>query len=427
MLLFVTGIIISIIIARFLGPKGKGIYSLAVLLPSLVVTLVNFGIGSGTVYYLGRRKYTLEIIFGNNLIIGLLMSIVSLLGATLIIVFFRDLFFKSVSPIYLFIAFGLIPFFLLDRYLSTILLGLQKFLKLNLAAIFKNLLFLCLVSIILIWLKMDVIGAIYAHIFSSAISVLIIYFWIYKIAGRTTYKLHKSYIKDVSLYGIKVHAGNILAFLNYRFDMLLINAFLNPIAVGYYSISVGIAEKLWIISQSASAVLFPRVASEKDEKRLKEFTPIISRNIFFLTIIGAIIIFFISRPAILFLYSDLYLSSVKPLQILLPGIVALSISRVLSHDIAGRGKPMLNTYIAVVTVSINVSLNILWIPKFGMNGAALASTIAYNVDMIGKILLYRKISGNSFTKIMFLQKSDFKLYKRQVFSFAKRLISFIKK
>ena len=88
---------------------------------------------------------------------------------------------------------------------------------------------------------------------------------------------------------------------------------------------------------------------------------------------------------------------------------------------------MLNTYIAVVTISVNVGLNIFWIPKFGVNGVALASTVVYNVNMIGKILLYRKISGNSFTKIMFLQKSDFKLYKRQVFSFAKRLISFIKK
>jgi len=54
---FLFGLGTSIIIARILGPEGKGIYSLAILLPSFLVYFSHLGIGHATVFYLGKRKY----------------------------------------------------------------------------------------------------------------------------------------------------------------------------------------------------------------------------------------------------------------------------------------------------------------------------------------------------------------------------------
>ena len=112
----------------------------------------------------------------------------------------------------------------------------------------------------------------------------------------------------------------------------------------------------------------------------------------------------------------------QPLQILLIGTVAVSGGRVLGNDIAGRGRPMLNTYLNALTVVVNLCLDILWIPKFGIAGAAWATTVSYSVALIGSLLVYSKISGNSITKIIFIQKSDIVLYKNFAYALAKRVM-----
>jgi len=50
------GIASSVIIARVLGPKGKGVYSLVILLPTLLITFTNIGISSASIFYIGQKK-----------------------------------------------------------------------------------------------------------------------------------------------------------------------------------------------------------------------------------------------------------------------------------------------------------------------------------------------------------------------------------
>jgi len=420
------GLISSIIIARILGPERKGIYSLIMLIPALAVNFSHLGIGPSTVYHTAKKKYPLKTIFSNNLIFGILISIITVTVTSIIIFFFHESYLKNVPFIYLFIALISIPFSLISIYLNSILLGLQKLSKYNLANFLKSIFFLVFIGTALIILKVGLIGLIWANVISSILITILLVLWIKKLIGKVTYKLNKNYIRDILFYGIKNHLSNIASFLHYRIDMLLINAFINPLAVGYYSIAVAISEKLWLVSNSASMVLFPKVAAEKNKKQLKNFTPIINRNTFFILALGAVILFFLSRWLIIFLYSEIYLPVLLPLNILLPGVVALGTSHILGHDIAGRGRPILNTYLDVSVLCLNIVLNILWIPKFGISGAAMATSFSYCTRFIGSILIYHKISGNPISKIIFIQKSDFALYKKFMISAKNKYFKFLK-
>lgn len=416
----IISLMTSIIIARILGPKGKGIYSLITLLPALIVNFTNIGIAPATVYYIGKGKYSSEKIFGNNIIMSFLISSFSVLIGIMVIVCGKDFFFSGISSYYLFFSLIIIPFALLISYLESILLGLQRFKEYNLASLVQTILFLILVIITLLVGKMNIFGALISNILASLLVNILLFIWIKRFIGDISFKVEKEYIKNITNYGIKAHLSNILSFLHLRLDMLLINVFMNPLAVGYYSIAVSITEKLWLISQSSSTVLFPKVSSERDEKVLKEFTPLVSRNILFITALGSILIFFMSRWIVIFLFSETYLPAVQPLQILLIGTVAVSCSRILANDIAGRGYPILNTYMNALSVITNLCLNILWIPKFGISGAAWATTISYSVALIGCLLIYSRMSGNSITKIIFIQKSDIVLYKNFFSALVKR-------
>jgi len=324
---------------------------------------------------------------------------------------------------YLLLALALIPVNLLFSYVRNILLGAQRFKEFNLIAIIHSVLFLGFLVVALWALRAGVTGAILAGISAWLFTDMVLLLWAGKVTGGIVFKLNPTYIKKASIYGIQAHLGNILGFLNYRIDMFLVNGFLNPAAVGlngflnpaavgFYSIAVGLVEKLWLISHAASTVLFPRVAAETDEQRRKEFTPIIARTVMWITVLGALTIFLLSRWIVELLYSRAFLAAVQPLQILLPGIAALSVSRVLANDIAGRGRPIVNTYVSLGTLATNVMLNILWIPRYGIAGAAWASTVSYGVTLLARLLLYCRLSGNSWSKVVFPQRGDWAIYRR---------------
>ena len=89
----VFGLLAMVIIARVLGKSGQGQYTLAVLLPTLLFTLLNSGLSISTVYFLGQKKYTDEEIYSTNLFTSFLLSLVSIAIGFVIIFFFQRLLF----------------------------------------------------------------------------------------------------------------------------------------------------------------------------------------------------------------------------------------------------------------------------------------------------------------------------------------------
>lgn len=407
----ILGIGTSVIIARVLGPEGKGIYSLAILLPALLIIFTNLGIGPASVYYIGKKKYAPKEVFGNNIISSIFISIFTVLVGLIIIFFFSNSLFPGVAKEYLFLALSLIPFQIFLNFVINILLSLQKIKKYNLIQLIHTFVFLFLIIIFLLGLHFGIKATIIAGALSLFIACIILFIQTRKETGGLSLSLNKDLSKDLLSYGVKSYLGNIATFLYLRIDMWMINIFLNPLAVGLYSIAVVLSEKIQLISQSAGTLLFPKVSSETDGKRLKEFTPLVCRNVLFVTILIAIFFFFLSRWLIVLFYSERFLESVLPFQILLIGAMAVSSSGIIAKDLAGRGKPIINTYIAIISLVLNILLNIILIPTLGIIGAAWASAISYAFMLILKIIIYSRISRNKIRDILFIKKSDFRFYK----------------
>jgi len=406
------GIGASIILARVLGPEGRGIYALAILLPSLIVTFGNLGIGPATVYYVAQGEFRRQEILGNNVFLSVGIGGIGIVAGLIVVLFFREKVFPGVAPGYLLLALVLVPVEVFFSYVRYVLLGAQRIKEFNYVQIAQSVLFLGFVALALLGLKAGVTGAILAGLFTWLVVDALVFHLARRVAGGVDFKPNSSYIKQATAYGIQAHLSNILGFLNYRVDMFLVNGFLGPAAVGLYAVGVGLVERLWMISQAASTVLFPRVAAEKEEDRRKEFTPLVARTVLWTTALGALLLALLSRWIVLLLYSEAFLPAVSALQALLVGIVALSAGRVLSNDIAGRGFPGLNIYTGLAAVATNIVLNLLWIPRYGIVGAAWASTASYTVSFLSALFFYCWLSGNRWIKVVFPQPGDWMIYRR---------------
>lgn len=412
----IFAIVTSIIIARVLGPEKKGIYTLAMLLPLLLINFTNLGIGPANVYYIGKRKYNINNIFGINIIFAIIISLFTVIIGIFIIYFFSMNLFPRVEKNYLYLALLIIPFNLFVSYTVNIFLGMQKIKKYNYVNLLQKILFLALIIFLFIWLKCEVELALWANILSYALISIILFYNFKKELGKIIFETKKELLKNYFQYGIIINLTNILSFLHLRIDSFMLNLFLNPAAVGFYSISVALAEKLWIISQSAGTILFPKVSSENDNIKIKNFTPIVCRNILMFSIIGSIALLFFGAKIIVLLYSKEYSASISSFKILLIGIIAISGASILSNDLSGRGKLRENMYINIFSIILNIILNVILIPKFEIEGAAWATSVSYSLTFFMRLLVYSRTSGNNLKDIIFIQKSDFVLYKNLVYS-----------
>jgi O-antigen/teichoic acid export membrane protein len=187
-------------------------------------------------------------------------------------------------------------------------------------------------------------------------------------------------------------------------------------------IAVQIGERLWILSQAVSTVLLPRLAELHADERVRvRLTPLISRWVFFIMTLVALVIAMFAQPLIVFLFGGAYREAVGALLWLLPGVTLGSMSRILANDLAARGRPELNLYTAGMILLLTIAGNTLLIPQMGIEGAALASTIAYGVDSVVKVYQYRALSKNLWFAALVPSRSDL-IYARAALRYVARLL-----
>jgi len=404
---FVLGLGASIIISRVLGPTNKGIYVLIALMPAFLLKLGTLGMEVSNVYFSGNRKYTISSIGSNSLFSGFS------LGLVLILVFWTisktemyQNFVRSnnLNAAYIWLLMLMVPFSLISMFLNSILVGREKVIQFNGLCLLGIVLQVTFLIIFLILLGLGVFGVILVLVVTCLINVALMVVFVNKIE-KLKLSFNSRLLADSLKYGAKAYFGNLAQFLNYRLDIFLVAYFLTTADVGYYALAVGIAERLWMLPNSIATILFPRVSSIKI-KDANNLTPKVSRHTLSILSITALGLLFLSRPVINSLYGSAYLPSVKPFMLLLPGIVALGVGKILSADLAGRGRPEFGMLGAFVSLSVNIPLNIWLIPKWGIAGAAFASTVAYSLATLIALIVFLKISGNSLLDTLIIKKQD---------------------
>jgi O-antigen/teichoic acid export membrane protein len=217
--------------------------------------------------------------------------------------------------------------------------------------------------------------------------------------------------------------SNLVTFLNYRINIYLLGFFVGNGAVGLYFTALNLGEKLSVFTQSISSVLLPRIASMGTEEERNQLTSIVSRFTMVFMLVLSIVIFFIIDFLAPVLGHE-YKETPFFLKILLPGISLLAVEKLLSNDLAARGKPEINMNVSIFNVIFSTILNIILIPEYGATGAAIATSISYSLSFIIKAVIFKKVTGEPFAKFLLFKREDVLLVKRLLLrqKFFKKLI-----
>jgi O-antigen/teichoic acid export membrane protein len=175
--------------------------------------------------------------------------------------------------------------------------------------------------------------------------------------------------------------------------------------VGHYTVAVGLSESVWWISSAVAMVLLPRL-TQMDESRARELTPVATRNTLAISVLAAVTLVAVSPLAIRVLFGREFDPAVLPLVLLMPGIVAASATRVLGSYLFSRGRVIYNTYATFIALGVTIALDLALIPWLEVEGAALASSIAYAAALVATLYWYRRVSGGGITEALILRPGD---------------------
>jgi len=404
------GIISAIAIARVYGPSGNGIFAMAMLLPSLLAMLLNLGMSASNVYLISSgSSHVREAILG-NIILSIASSITGLVVGFLAIEFYADALFPGIPRKILWFALSIFPVILVNGFFTSIFHGLQRFAIFNKILLFEPLIFLLGILAIAPLQDGDLSILIGLKLISSAITLVLIILRCVRLWREAdsipTHPLE--FIRKAANYGFKANLGPITQFLNYKIDIFILNFFTNVSVTGVYVVAVTLVEKLFLISGAISTILFPKLSQlSSDDFSKMELTAFVSRMVLLLTIIGALGLAVFAYFIIKYLFGSEFLGSLYPLIILIPGVVVISLAKIWANDIAARGKPEINMYISMITLIFNTLGNIIIIPRLGMSGAALTTTLSYLVSSGLTFKYYNNLTGNSMGSVFIPRWSDF--------------------
>lgn len=405
----ILAFVISIVAARGLGTEGYGLYGLAILIPGTAVALLSLSLPAGLVYAAGRA------IAGRATLVKTALSIGSALGLGALALFtfigarWGTSLFPGLSNQLWVVALLAIPVLFLFNSLIAVIQGQQDFKTYNIIQVMVKLLLLVFMSVSVYGLAAGALGATVSWLAAYTSAVLLI-----PALGRRPEEGTMSGGESLTEttrqalgYGLRAHIGNLMAFLSYRIDRYLLVAFVGPGGLGIYLVASGLAERLWMLSTSAGGVLFPRIASlHGDERSRMEITSAVARHVFSLTLILGVVLGALAAWLVRLLYGSAYASSAAALVLLIPGVVFLSLSRILANDLSGRGRPELNSYVAVLGLATNVVANLALIPTMAAAGAALASTISYSTTTLVKLVIYHRVTEVPLNDLLLIKRND---------------------
>ena len=400
-----------------------GIYTFTLSVIGVLIAGTALGLPQSIIYYIGRKEITFREIIS---VIIILWSIFSFL-IFILIYFFTDqilnLFSGFNNPILLILVLVIFMIKLFDYLLNALIRAYQFFSFFNIRRVAESVVFILFIFIAVLLSEQNVIGFLLIYTTISALSLGLLFFFLYRKnpEGRGAYGLKPDKVKKLLTFGSKSYLQNLMGFLNYQMSVLFLALLMDSWNVGIYSVAVSIASMILFIPDTLGTVFLPYLTSLKNDQEIHQATASILRNMLVILFLGIVILFLIGKLIIHYLYGINYMPSYYPMMIIFPGMIFLSLYKILTRNFTSRNKQHYSIIVSLSTLFINVPLNIILIKQFGIYGAVFASTLSFIFAGIFLLSYFKIQSGMSLKEILVIKKEDIQFYKKLVLDYKTKL------
>jgi O-antigen/teichoic acid export membrane protein len=373
----VISFVVVIYVVRYLGPKDFGLYSYVLSFTWLFVAISTLGLETISVREIVKQPEKKDEIVGTVFTLRFLGGIAAVTLIALVLLFSREELYISILILIASAAFIFQSFSAIEYFFRAIVRA-----KYNAYALSASVIFSSALKVILILLEAPLIYFIAAFTFE---------YFVLAIGLVAVYKINKhkilnwKYSKLLSSSLIKdswpLALSGIVVMIYMKIDQVMIKHMIGEEAVGFYAAAVRLCEAWYFIPVTLCNSIFPAIVNAKNvsedfyDNRMQKLYDLLA----WLAIGIAIPVTFLSDEIIYVLFGNQFAPAAPVLTIYIWAGVAVFLGVASSQYLINENLTKLSFIRTLIGMIINVGLNFLLIPIYGIIGAAIATLISYTV------------------------------------------------
>jgi O-antigen/teichoic acid export membrane protein len=391
LVLIAIGLLTSALVARALGPEGRGYYGVSAVIVALSIQFGNLGMPGSNGYYVAADTALLPKLVSNSLVVTLVAGGgVSLAIAAVFAVR------PSWSPLpqgALFYATLIwVPFSLGYLLLQNLLIGIREIRSYNLLEVVSRLSFILLLVVILLLRSVNVTTVVEAGVVSSAGAFVLALRRLLSVCGSLP-SPDWALLRKQAAYGLRSYLAATFAYMVLKIDILMVKYLAGATQAGYYSLASSLTDLVNTFPSVVGMILFPTLTATATalfrwERARKAMWSVAGM----MCVVAAAAAAF-AHPLIVLTCGKAYAPAVPSLRILCFAIVFYAANNIVSIYFASSGYPWFAVWVWCGAAILNIALNLYAVPRYGIEGAAMASLLTY-----GAILLVQMAYAAVFTR-----------------------------
>lgn len=367
-------VLASIFVTRALGPEGRGVYTWLLTLAGIGSHVALFGLDTSNRRLAASEPETIPALLRLN--IGLIFGLGAVVsGVIAVIALNSEMVRASVGQVVL--AVLTVPLSAMMMAVGAILLAQQKIGQAALSSFLPKALLGAVFGAMVVMGMVSVDGALALNLLAGTVAVALPLWWLRaEVTGKGHLELGL-YIKTVWRTCSATYLAGLAYYMMQKVDVLMIGAYLGEAPTGFYGVASNMADLMILPIAVIAAMLSTRIAaSHKDGQATG-----LARRVVVLTmglaIAGCSFTYLIAPWLIELLYGPEFAPAAVVLRWLCPAVVGLSFFMLMHNILLATGRARYLAIPALVGCLVNVGLNMVLIPQWGLVGACVASIVAY--------------------------------------------------
>ncbi|GIC77264.1 flippase [Moritella sp. F3] len=365
------GLLVGVWVARYLGPERFGLFSYAQSIAALFTTVATLGLDSIVVKKLVDDQSDRDKILGTSFTLKFISAIfiLILLWITLSLSsedYQTNILIFIIASSTIFQSFNVIDLYFQSKILSKYIVYANTF----------SLLLSSFLKIILILNNAPLVTFAYLALFDSAVlAVGFLLSYKFNFLSILKWKFDNEFAKNLLKESWPLILSAIVVTLYMRIDQIMIKNMLGSVEVGQYTAAIRLSEVWYFIPVVISTSLFPaiinsrKISQELYYSRMQKLYDLM----FVLSVIIGVIIMFLGRWIVYFLYGSEFSDAYSVLIIHIWSAVFVFLGVASSKWFIAEGLQKYSLYRTIFGAVLNILLNLYLIPHYGINGAAVAT------------------------------------------------------
>jgi len=191
-------------------------------------------------------------------------------------------------------------------------------------------------------------------------------------------------------FGVRGQGSTVASNVTARLDVAMLPAYVTASQVGLYSVATNISLIVYQLSNTFAGLVIPAAARDAERSRIKVVGSLWASLAIAAAIALGLAVF--GRTLLGLIYGDRFEDAAEPLLLLLPGAVLFAGSALLGAGVSAAGRPFTATLAQLIGMVVTIAGLLIFLSGGGITAAALVSTVSYATVFLAMLIAYQRVT-----------------------------------